>query len=244
MAFEVATIKPAEPGKHIEQNVGLNIDDEPIPPGGRFRVQGTLPSLIDFAYKIISTRKERNAMLVHLPKWVASDNFVIEARAEGNPTKDQMRLMMQSLLANRFKLALHFETQEMPVLALVLDKPKRIGPRLRPHADGLPCDAKWTPPPDPTSPSVAPGEFVSSCGSNALYIVPNQSFLVGARDITMQYIASYMPTWQDFGRPVLDRTGLKGTYNFSLDSMPVRNDPSTPSTDAQLDTGAPNFRKP
>ncbi|WP_158820581.1 M56 family metallopeptidase [Granulicella sp. S156] len=241
MAFEVATIKPAEPGKRVEQNVGLNIDDEPIPPGGRLLVQGTLPSLIEFAYKIISTREQQNAMLAHLPKWVASDSFVIEAKAEGNPTKDQMRLMIQSLLADRFNLALHFETQEMPALALVLDRPGKIGPRLRPHAEGLPCDAKWTSPPDPASPSVAPGGFLRFCGANVLMITPHHSFLVGARDITMQYIANYMPLWQDSGRPVVDRTGLAGTYDFSLDSVPERNDPSPPSTNAQLDTGAPTF---
>jgi uncharacterized protein (TIGR03435 family) len=241
MAFEVATIKPAEPGKRIEANVGLNVDDEPIPRGGRLLVQGTLPSLIEFAYKILSTREQQDAMLAHLPKWVAGDSFVIEAKAEGNPTKDQMRLMMQSLLADRFKLALHFETREMPALALVLDKPGRIGPRLRPHTEGLPCDAKWTPPPDPSSPSVVPGGFMPFCGANALMFTPHHSFLVGGRGVTLQYIANYIPQWQGFGRPVVDRTGLSGTYDFSLDSMPERNDPSTPGTDAQLDTGAPTF---
>ena len=35
------------------------------------------------------------------------DPFDIEARAAGNPTKDQMRLMMQSLLADRFRLRVH-----------------------------------------------------------------------------------------------------------------------------------------
>ena len=241
MAFEVATIRAAEPGKRINANVGLNMDDDPIPPGGRLLVQGTIPALVDFAYKILSTREQQDAMLAHMPKWLASNEFVIEAKAEGNPTKDQMRLMMQSLLANRFRLTLHFETQEMPALALVLDKPGKTGPRLRPHADGLPCNAKWTPPPDPTSPSVAPGGFLSSCGANALMFTPRHSILLGARGVTIQYIANYMPQWQDFGRPVVDRTGLAGTYDFSLDSTPDRNDASTPSADASLDTGVPTF---
>lgn len=241
MAFEVATIKPAEPGKRIQPNIGLNMDDEPIPPGGRLLVQGTIPALIDFAYKILSTHEQQDAMLAHLPKWVATDDFVIQAKAEGNPSKDQMRLMMQSLLADRFKLALHFETQEMPALALVLDKSGKIGPRLRPHADGLPCDAKWTSPPDPSSPSVAPGGFMPFCGANALMFTPHHSVLVGARGVTLQYIASYIPQWQGFGRPVVDRTGLAGMYDFSLDSIPESNDTSPPGTDAQLDMGAPNF---
>jgi uncharacterized protein (TIGR03435 family) len=241
MAFEVATIKPAESGKRIQPNVGLNMDDEPNPPGGRLLVQGTISDLIEFAYKIMPTHEQQDAMLAHQPKWVASDDFVIEAKAEGTPTKDQMRLMMQSLLADRFKLALHFESQEMPALALLLDKPGKTGPRLRPHAEGLSCDAKWTPPPDPTSSSVAPGGFMAFCGTNALMFTPHHSILVGARGVTMQYIANYIPQWQGLGRPVIDRTGLAGTYDFSLDSVPDRNDPSTPSTDTQPDSGVPTF---
>jgi uncharacterized protein (TIGR03435 family) len=241
MAFEVATIKPAQPGKRIDATIGLNMDDEPTRLGGRLLVQGTLPTLIGFAYKIMPTHEQQDAMLAHLPKWVATEDFVIEAKADGNPTKDQMRLMMQSLLADRFKLALHFETQEMPALALLLDKPGKTGPRLRSHAEGLPCDAKWTPPPDPTSSSVAPGGFLPSCGANALMFTPRHSILVGARGVTLQYIADYIPQWQGFGRPVVDRTGLAGTYDFSLDSVPENTGPSIPGTDADLDTGAPNF---
>ncbi len=241
MEFEVATIKPAEPGKRIEQNIALSIDDETIPPGGRLLAQGTLSNFIEFAYKVMPTREQRDTMLAHLPKWVASDRFVIEAKAEGDPTKDQMRLMTQSLLADRFKLALHFETKETPVLALVLNRLGKTGPRLRPHSEGLPCDAKWTPPPDRTSPSVAPGGFLPFCHVNALILAPNHSFLVGARDVTMQYIAEFIPMWQDLGRPVVDRTGLTGTYDFSLDSVPERNEPSTSSMGAELDNGAPTF---
>jgi hypothetical protein len=64
---------------------------------------------------------------------------VIDAKADGNPTKDQMRLMMQSLLADRFKLRAHFETKQVPVLALTLVKPGKLGPKLLPHSEGPPC---------------------------------------------------------------------------------------------------------
>jgi uncharacterized protein (TIGR03435 family) len=66
----------------------------------------------------------------------------IEARAEGNPNKDQMHLMMQSLLAERFKLAVQFETHEVPVMAMVLIKPGKLGSRLRPHSQG-PMEASF-----------------------------------------------------------------------------------------------------
>ncbi len=50
-----------------------------------------------------------------------------------------MRLMMQSLLADRFKLAIHFETREATVLALELVEPGKPGPKLIPHSQGPPC---------------------------------------------------------------------------------------------------------
>ena len=62
-------------------------------------------------------------MLSQLPKWAITDRFDIQGRAQGNPTKDQMRLMMQSLLADRFRLAVHYETRQVPVFALIVDQP-------------------------------------------------------------------------------------------------------------------------
>lgn len=47
--------------------------------------------------------------------------------------------MMQSLLADRFKLAVHYETKQMPVLALELEKAGELGPGLRPHSPDVPC---------------------------------------------------------------------------------------------------------
>ena len=71
-----------------------------------------------------------DSMLAHVPKWVSTDSFEIQAVAEGNPTKDQMRLMVRSLLADRFGLEVHTVTAQVPVLALVLEKPGRTGPKL------------------------------------------------------------------------------------------------------------------
>jgi bla regulator protein blaR1 len=95
---------------------------------------------ISFAYKLSLTPDHRHAMLARRPKWVDTDLFEIDAKYAGNPTKEQMRPMMQSLLAERFHLAVHYETQEMPVNALTLTKQGTWGPKLIRHADGPPCD--------------------------------------------------------------------------------------------------------
>jgi uncharacterized protein (TIGR03435 family) len=221
MEFEVASIHLGEPGKFTPPTFGLNIEDGPIPPGGQFKAGFTLPVYINFAYKLLLTPEQTDAMLAHLPDWVRSQAFVIEAEAPvPNPTKDQMRLMMQALLADRFKLAVHFETKDTAVLALVLAKPGVTGPRLLPHQQGLACDAKWTAPPDLTAPAVPPGEWLPRCGVVGARPGPGNTILLGARDIPIDHIALQLTTVYKFGRPVVDQTGLKGTYDFSLDWAP------------------------
>ena len=102
--------------------------------GGRFVANTSLSVYIQFAYKLWLTGEQNQSMLAHLPKWVSTDSYIITAKAPiGNPTKDQMRLMMQSLLADRYHLAIHFETLDTTVLALTLVKPGRAGPELKPH---------------------------------------------------------------------------------------------------------------
>lgn len=240
MEFEVATIKPGDPGKFIPPTFGLNIDDAPIPPGGRFIADFTLPVYIAFAYKLILTPEQRTALLAHLPDWVRTQEFVIEAQAPvANPTKDQMRLMVQSLLADRFKLALHFETRDIPVLAIVLAKPNVLGPRLRPHAQGLACDAKWTPPADPNAPAVPPGGFLPKCGDVALDFDSDRVALLGGRNVPMEHIAQYLPAVYKFGRPIVDQTGLTGTFDFSLNWAPDSN--SQFRWDGADELGGPEF---
>ena len=77
----------------------------------------------------------------------------------GNPTKDQMRLMMQSLLADRFKLAIHTETKQGPVFALLLMKPGKTGPQLQPFADDGSCSAT-----NPTPSTTPATQFPNTCG--------------------------------------------------------------------------------
>jgi bla regulator protein blaR1 len=240
MEFEVASIHLGDPGKFTPPTFALNIDETSIPPGGHFKAGFTLPVYIEFAYKLMLTREERDAMLAHLPKWVGTQPFVIDAKAPmTDATKDQMRLMMQSLLADRFKLAVHFETQGLPAFALVAIKPGKTGPRLRPHAEGLACDAKWVAPPDRTSPSVPPGGFMPTCGAVALLLGPNHTFILGSRNITMDHLAQYLPTLIPFGRPIIDRTGLTGSFDFSLQFAPEPNGASTVDSATQPDLEGP-----
>jgi uncharacterized protein (TIGR03435 family) len=194
MSFEVASVK-RDAGPFRSPNFPLDAGEAYAVTGGRFSADFGLPTYISFAYKLSLTQEQRQAMIAHLPKWVAEDRFDIQARAaNSNPTKDQMRLMMQALLAERFKLTVHFETQETPVLALVLVKPGQTGPKLRPHAEGPPCDA--APPAD---------VFPPRC--NVMMLNMNTGRAEGgSRDTTLRLIADALPSMGRLARPVVDRT--------------------------------------
>jgi uncharacterized protein (TIGR03435 family) len=96
-SFEVASIKPNHSGaasRFVHPTPGkLNISNM------------TLKDLLMFAYQV------RDFQISGGPGWINSDQYDIEAKAEGNPSQDQMKLMLQSLLADRFKLALHRDTK-------------------------------------------------------------------------------------------------------------------------------------
>jgi len=212
-AFEVASVK-LDPGPFRPPNFPLDAGDAFRPVGGRFSAGFPLLTCITFAYKLSLSPDQRQALLAHVPAWVASDRYDIQAKAEGAPTKDQMRLMMQSLLADRFKLAVHFESQVLPVLAMVLVKPEKTGPKLRPHAEGVPCEA--TPATnDPPKPGGA--VFPPVCDTYMMMAARNAPARAGSRNTTLALLAGALPGLGRLDRTVVDQTGLTGRYDFSLE---------------------------
>jgi bla regulator protein BlaR1 len=217
MAFDVASVKPTkfDPGKlPLLPNLPLDLGDAK-PPGGRFSAGFGLSAYVSFAYKILTSE------IRGLPKW-ADTSFDIEARAAGNPTKDQMRLMMQSLLADRFKLRVHFETKEGPVFALTLVKPGKLGPKLHPHSEGPPCPESFEmiKPFAPISSPKAGVAFPPQCGW-AQTVGTSDGTWIGSRNTTMGSLAhdiyAYGPLFGEVGKPVVDQTGLEGRFDYVLE---------------------------
>jgi len=241
MQFDVASVKENTSGAPPQTLFPLGPGNMYTPTGGRFSATNySLFDYIAFAYKM---RTDQRTLLEHtLPAWVMSKRYDIEAHASGNPGKDQMRLMIQSLLADRFKLAIRIETQQKSIFALVLDKPGKTGPQLRPYPDGTPCNSS-----DPTSsgsgasgpPQTVDTMFPMICGGYAGMPASAPGRLrVGARNVTIQIIADQFPGLADsINRPVYDRTGLTGTYDFSLEFSP--DVPS--SANFQPDASGPTF---
>lgn len=216
LEFDVAAIHLAQPDTFKPPLFPLSPDDSYVQTGGHFFAQFPLSVYIEFAYKLWLTDEQRSALVAHLPKWVSSDSFVIEARAPGNPTKDQMRLMVQSLLVERFKLALHFETRNAAVYALVLEKPGVLGPKLRPHAQGPPCDPNANLR-DPAWVEAQRNVFPAMCDMFALRVAKDNTYTLGSRDATIPGIGYALPSLGHLGRPVIDQTGLSGRYDFVLE---------------------------
>jgi bla regulator protein BlaR1 len=240
ISFEVASIRRASPDAQFRTNISLNMEDEPIPPGGRFSATASLGSYLALAYKFLPTGPQSEAVFSRLPKWAATDMFTIEAKAPmANPSKDQVRLMMQSLLAERFKLAAHYEAREFPVIAMVLAEPGKLGSGLRPHAQGPPCDAQIRPV-DRKSAKI-PEVWRTSCGDFQMLDWKDNTVLLGSRDTSIAMFANFLPAIEDPGRPVVDQTGLKGTFDFEINFTPPWRVPKEQAAGAQLDLTGPTF---
>jgi bla regulator protein BlaR1 len=205
LAFETASVKPNKSG---DEERYFRLD----PGGGLTVVNMQLRDLTTFAYQI------QNFQLEGGPDWIASDRFDIVARPErevpstGGP--DPRRMMLRTLLADRFKLVMHKETKELPIFELVLARQDgKLGPQLRPAA--VDCAARaaaaraGTPPPASSGPP-GPG----SCGST---INPAR---VRGGGVTLATLASLLEGLAR--RLVIDRTGLAGNWDFEANYTPDR----------------------
>ena len=242
MEFDVASVKqdntPLSP-QTVHSNVPLGPQDMYSPTGGLLSATNfPLIQYIVFAYKLTSTQFE--SVQSQLPKWATANHYDIQARGAGNPTKDQFRLMMQALLADRFKLAIHYEIKQQPIFALVLDKPGKLGPKLQPHPADSPCSTAGDAPGAP--PTTVTGGFPELCGAFSGWPVSGRIH-VGARNVPMEMIATYLTNPQLIGadRAVIDKTGLAGKYDFIVEFTPQINGALPPGVDFQPDESGPTF---
>jgi len=238
--FEFVSVKPSVKGSRTQTSINLSDLDESTPNGNLLSaVKFPLSAYIEFAYKL--TPYQTHFLESQLPTW-AKTPFDIEGQAQGSPTTDQMRLMMQSLLVDRFRLAVHFEMRELPIFALNLIEPGKTGSRLRPHSDDPPCSNTPIPlaPGSEPMPRTKVGGFATTCGALLGFDLPHNApthFQIEARNLTMPQIASHVAVVGHLDREVLDNTGLNGSFDFSIVFVPepnlyrVRNfqpDPSLP----------------
>jgi uncharacterized protein (TIGR03435 family) len=197
LQYEVALIKR---NKSIDNKQRIS-----FPPNGFTATNITPQMLIRVAYGVEDNQISR------APNWVNSENYDVEAKVDSSVAdalrklgEDQRKLerqrMLQALLADRFKLTLHRETKDLPVYALVIakngaklqkSKPGDTYPNGLKGPDGLPGG--------PTSMRIKPGEVI-----------------IQARPVeSLAWALSRL-----LGRTVLDKSALKGNYDFTLQWAP------------------------
>ena len=143
MEFEVASIRLIKNGVFPPSIFPISNDDSyTAGPNDSFIAGYALVTYIQFAYKLRLSPDQQEALLAAVPQWVSNDDY--EIRAKASPSRDQKHqltaLMMQALLVDRFKLAVHFETARFPYSHLSSLTPGKLGPKLLPHSQGPPCD--------------------------------------------------------------------------------------------------------
>jgi len=175
--FEVASVKP---------NRSTNGTTRRIEPGTITYLNITLGEFIEMAYGVKHYQLSGPDWIVN---WSSSYRYDVVAKAGGPVAAEQLQRMLGPLLTDRFHLAFHRVTRELPVFALVVAK---NGPKFKVGDGGT--------------------ESVSPDGTGGA------SYM----NYSMASLAYSLSLRSAVGRPVLDRTGLKGGYSFNanLDNVP------------------------
>ena len=202
--FEVASIKRNTSGSG---NVSIG-----IAPGGRLTfVNIPARTLITRAYQL------QPYQVIGGPAWLGNDRFDVIAKNQGDAPPAQANLMLRALLADRFKLVVRNETRELPLYYLVTARPDgKPGPELKPAA--VDCAAgrgRGGPPagaPGGPGPVAGPAPGAAGCSM----MIGAGRIIVGAQPLSA--LVNSLAT--QVGRPVLDKTGLTGSFDLTLSFMP------------------------
>jgi len=211
IAFDAASIR-----RNVD-NIGVCSPDQVQPTPSGFRITNC-PLIVALGTAYVPTTGEALGFvigmgdrIVGMPDWMTSERYDIVARigdADAEAWKDparqkvMLRAMLQTLLADRCKLAVHREMKDRPVFAIVVG---RNGPKLKP-AETSDLDTLHTK--YPSAMTVPGGGGILGQGSNG------GRHLYGATIGTLSLVLSYPA-----GRPVVDKTGLTGRYDIEVPRM-------------------------
>jgi uncharacterized protein (TIGR03435 family) len=220
LAFEVASIKPSEDLNSLIAAGKIprfmpRIDDSQVELSFI-----SLEQLMVMAYEV-------KPYQVSGPDWMKTTRFDISAKLPEGGKKDQVPAMLRALLEERFKLAIHRETRDHPVYALIVGKD---GAKLVPSPPDTPEDPNRTPDKNETVMDTPDGKMsIRSNGrgegattqisggraGNVKVSMSNGIMHMEASKMTMALMAQQLSPMLD--RPVVDMTELKGNYVVSLD---------------------------
>ena len=200
-SFDVASVKR---GAAAAVDVPMGVSYKP---GGRMiATNAPLRLLIQFAYAVHSSPHSqplRSSQVVGGPAWIDSEGYNIEAKPEANTDQARAWRMLQTLLADRFRLTLHRETRELPVYDLTA----RSGGIKLPPAKEASC-VSFQPGMTPRS---IPGSV--DCGYAPLMLSPTGLRMSGRKLHMADLVRELALT---LGRPVMDKTGFTGEFDINL----------------------------
>lgn len=216
--FEVASVKPSQP-----DSGPIKVDPGGPGTGDSSRVTYSFATIRDL---MVDAYDVKRYQITGGPGWLDSERFDVVAKVPAGSTKEQAKEMLQNLLAERFKLTLHRETKELPMYALVAG-PKGVKLKASTNTDVPASDSQ------PSPLSLSPGKDGVRLGADGCPVVPSVaggrgSFMMmtpaGACMISYGQTLDFLATQLSnrFDRPVIDETGLSGTYDWRL-----RFDPSS-----------------
>jgi uncharacterized protein (TIGR03435 family) len=213
--FQVASVKP----NTTETRRMMAIRPQP---GGRLTTHNApLRLLIQNAYSVQAYQ------IAGGPAWINSEGYDIEAKPASATERDQMWLMVQSLLAERFKLALHRETRELPAYSLTA---ARGGTKL-----GTPKEGGCT----PVQPGAPPSQGSPPCGHVVISMASTGLSFDGVR-VPMAEVTRMLATLM--GRPVVDDTGVSGEFDIHITGFtPDQSTMGLPGSGGVGDPGGPRL---
>ena len=162
VAFDVASVKPAAPITGGRLMVRMSGGPGSPDPGQITYTNVAMKNLLTTAYNV-------KGYQISGPAWLDSERYDIAAKIPKGATKEQFQLMLQNLLAERFKLTLHRESKDLPIYALVVGK-NGVKMKESPKDDPAPDPAGG-----PSSPSAPP----PPSGSGAMGDGPNGRMKMG-----------------------------------------------------------------
>ena len=189
LTYEIGSVKPSDPSL---EDGSVN----PFPNGiGYHADQVTVRNMLAVMYRIPARQ------IVGGPEWVYTENFDVVGRADGRYSIDELHVMFENLLMDRFNLKLHFASETGPVYVL---RVANSGLKMK----AVPADTARRSP-----------------------IQSTDGYRVTGEQVPLNYLCFWLGQMlQSNQRPVVDRTGLTGTYSFKLRFRP-ESEPSVSAAD-------------
>jgi uncharacterized protein (TIGR03435 family) len=224
--FDVVSIRESKsadtPYTNFPMNPGPQYNNE-----GNLLVARNIPLLQLLVFAYTHSMYQIQALRESLPDWARYTRYDVQARADGRPTKDEMREMVRALLEERFHIKEHTETREMLVFRLAQIHPGKFGPNLSPSRKDEPPCAAFGPYAGAPVPTIS-GGLPEFCG--ILLMLPqmkDHQVQLAGRKLTMIDLARGIEaaTNTRVDRPIIDGTGFDGTFDVTLHFTPENLDP-------------------